>query len=99
MGARFDDRVTGKLATFAPQAKIIHIDIDPSSISKNVDVDIPVVGDAKAVLAEMLPLIEHRDRDGVVRPDRRVEAAIPVQLPVEDGHDQAAGGDRGDQPR
>ncbi|HOW69071.1 MAG TPA: biosynthetic-type acetolactate synthase large subunit [Phycisphaerae bacterium] len=62
VGARFDDRVTGNLETFAPYAKIIHIDVDPSSISKNVDVDIPVVGDAKVVLAEMLPLIEHRER-------------------------------------
>ena len=62
VGARFDDRVTGKLDTFAPQARIIHIDVDPSSISKNVDVDIPVVGDAKAVLAEMVPMIEHRPR-------------------------------------
>jgi acetolactate synthase I/II/III large subunit len=62
IGARFDDRVTGNLATFAPKAKIIHIDIDPSSISKNVDVDVPVVGDAKSSLDAMLPLIEHRDR-------------------------------------
>jgi acetolactate synthase-1/2/3 large subunit len=62
IGARFDDRVTGNLATFAPKAKIIHIDIDPSSISKNVDVDVPVVGDAKSSLEAMLPLIEHRDR-------------------------------------
>lgn len=62
VGARFDDRVTGKLESFAPEAKIIHIDVDPSSISKNVDVDIPVVGDAKAVLEEMLPLIESRPR-------------------------------------
>ena len=63
VGARFDDRVTGKLDTFAPQARIIHIDVDPSSISKNVDVDIPVVGDAKAVLEELLPLIEFRARE------------------------------------
>jgi acetolactate synthase I/II/III large subunit len=63
IGARFDDRVTGNLATFAPKAKIIHIDIDPSSISKTVDVDVPVVGDAKASLEAMLPLIEHRDRN------------------------------------
>jgi acetolactate synthase-1/2/3 large subunit len=63
VGARFDDRVTGNLASFAPKAKIIHIDIDPSSISKNVDVDIPVVGDAKASLEAILPLIEHRDRN------------------------------------
>ena len=62
VGARFDDRVTGNLAKFAPNAKIIHIDIDPSSISKNVDVDVPVVGDAKSSLEAMLPLIEHRDR-------------------------------------
>ncbi|HQA43147.1 MAG TPA: thiamine pyrophosphate-dependent enzyme, partial [Phycisphaerae bacterium] len=54
--------VTGKLETFAPHAKIIHIDVDPSSISKNVDVDVPVVGDAKAVLAELLPLVEYRER-------------------------------------
>ncbi len=63
IGARFDDRVTGNLAAFAPKAKIIHIDIDPSSISKTVDVDVPVVGDAKASLEVMLPLIEHRDRN------------------------------------
>jgi acetolactate synthase I/II/III large subunit len=62
VGARFDDRVTGNLATFAPKAKIIHIDIDPSSISKNVDVDVPVVGDAKASLEAMIQYIEHRER-------------------------------------
>src|SRR4051812_16512861 len=62
VGARFDDRVTGNLASFAPHAKIIHIDVDPSSISKNVDVDIPVVGDAKMSLEAMLEFIEHRDR-------------------------------------
>ncbi len=62
VGARFDDRVTGNLATFAPKAKIIHIDIDPSSISKNVDVDYPVVGDARVSLELMLPHIEHRQR-------------------------------------
>ncbi|MGA2582501.1 MAG: biosynthetic-type acetolactate synthase large subunit [Tepidisphaeraceae bacterium] len=62
IGARFDDRVTGNLATFAPKAKIIHIDIDPSSISKNVDVDVPVIGDAKTSLEALLPLIEFRER-------------------------------------
>ncbi len=64
VGARFDDRVTGNLATFAPHAKIIHIDIDPSSISKNVDVDVAVVGDAKLSLEAMVGLIEHRPRKG-----------------------------------
>ena len=53
IGARFDDRVTGKLDAFAPHAKIIHIDIDPASVSKNVDVDIPIVGDCKCVLKEL----------------------------------------------
>jgi acetolactate synthase-1/2/3 large subunit len=62
VGARFDDRVTGNLASFAPNAKIIHIDVDPSSISKNVDVDIPVVGDARMSLEAMLEFIEHRER-------------------------------------
>ncbi len=62
VGARFDDRVTGNLETFAPQAKIIHIDIDPASISKNVDVDIPVVGDAKNILGKMLEFIKPVDR-------------------------------------
>lgn len=54
IGARFDDRVTGRLDHFAPHAKIIHIDIDPSSISKNVKVDVPIVGDAKNILEEFL---------------------------------------------
>ncbi len=62
VGARFDDRVTGKVATFAPNAKVIHVDIDPSSISKNVQVDIPVVGDAKYILTELTKEVEHRDR-------------------------------------
>jgi acetolactate synthase-1/2/3 large subunit len=58
VGARFDDRVTGKLADFAPHAKIIHIDIDPSSISKNVVVDIPIVGDCRDVLKQFNDLLD-----------------------------------------
>jgi acetolactate synthase-1/2/3 large subunit len=54
VGARFDDRVTGKIATFAPHAKIIHIDIDPTSIKKNVRVDLPIVGDLKDVLQKLV---------------------------------------------
>ncbi len=54
VGARFDDRVTGRTDTFAPHAKIIHIDIDPSSISKNIRVDVPIVGDAKNILGEII---------------------------------------------
>ncbi len=62
IGARFEDRVTGKLNTFAPRAKIVHIDIDPASISKNVRVDIPVVGDARLILTELAKVVEHRPR-------------------------------------
>jgi acetolactate synthase-1/2/3 large subunit len=62
VGARFDDRVTGKIKTFAPKAKVIHIDIDPSSIAKNVMVDIPVVGDAKGILKEFADVCEFRER-------------------------------------
>ena len=62
VGARFDDRVTGKLKTFAPNAKIIHVDIDPASISKNVHVDIPVVGDAKEILAALAKEVEYKER-------------------------------------
>lgn len=54
IGARFDDRVTGKLGTFAPHARIIHVDVDPTSIKKNVRVDLPIVGDVKDVLAKMI---------------------------------------------
>ncbi len=54
VGARFDDRITGKISEFASHAKIIHIDIDPTAISKNVRVDIPIVGDAKNILSQLL---------------------------------------------
>ncbi|HEY5194209.1 MAG TPA: biosynthetic-type acetolactate synthase large subunit [Solirubrobacteraceae bacterium] len=58
VGARFDDRVTGKLSEFAPNAKFIHIDVDPAEISKNIPAHIPIVGDAKHVLAKLL--VEYR---------------------------------------
>ena len=58
VGARFDDRITGRLDTFAPHAKIIHIDIDPAEIGKNVPVTLPIVGDARAVLRELLAILK-----------------------------------------
>src|SRR4051795_2839361 len=54
VGARFDDRITGKLSEFAPRAKFIHIDVDPAEISKNVPAHIPIVGDAKHILAKLV---------------------------------------------
>ena len=58
VGARFDDRVTGRLDKFAPNAVIAHIDIDPASVSKNIQVDIPVIGDAKEILKELNKLVK-----------------------------------------
>ncbi|NPA54690.1 MAG: biosynthetic-type acetolactate synthase large subunit [Aquificae bacterium] len=60
VGARFDDRVTGKIDEFAPEAKIIHIDIDPASISKNITVDVPIVGDVKIVLQKLLKELQKK---------------------------------------
>jgi acetolactate synthase-1/2/3 large subunit len=71
IGARFDDRVTGKLDEFAPNAKIIHIDIDPTSISKNVRVDIPIVGDCKDALKKILQVMDQHpleDLEAVRKP-------------------------------
>lgn len=62
LGGRFDDRVTGKLDGFAPYAKIAHIDIDPAEIGKNVNVDIPIVGDVKNVLELLTPLVARADK-------------------------------------
>jgi acetolactate synthase-1/2/3 large subunit len=60
IGCRFDDRITGKVDAFAPDAKIIHIDIDPTSISKNIKVDVPIVGDAKNVLGQLTQEINEK---------------------------------------
>ena len=63
IGARFDDRITGKLSEFAPRAKFIHIDVDPAEISKNVPAHIPIVGDAKNVLSRLLVEYQALDTD------------------------------------
>ena len=67
VGARFDDRVTGKLDLFCPYAKIIHIDVDPASISKTVKVDIPIVGEVKPVLEQMIELLKESKK----KPDKK----------------------------
>ncbi len=76
IGARFDDRVTGDVKTFCPQAKIIHVDIDPSSISKNVRVDIPIVGTVDRVLQDMIKAVQESDR----KPDVEALAAWWKQI-------------------
>jgi acetolactate synthase-1/2/3 large subunit len=62
IGARFDDRVTGEIESFCPEAKIVHVDVDPASISKNVTVDVPIVGNVSHVLDAMITLIKDTDR-------------------------------------
>ena len=62
LGMRFDDRVTGKASTFAPHARIIHLDIEPTQVGRNVPVEVPLIGDAKAILQALLPLVKHSPR-------------------------------------
>ena len=74
VGARFDDRVTGKVEAFAPNAEIVHIDIDPSSISKNIKVDVPIVGDCRRVLQALVEAVReemHEDVPSIVREARK----------------------------
>ena len=66
LGARFDDRVTGALASFAPLAKVIHADIDPAEISKNRIADVPIVGDAKDVITELVAAVQNEQKAGVL---------------------------------
>ncbi len=63
VGARFDDRITGKVSKFAPHASVIHIDIDPTAIGKNIKTEIPIVGDVKKVLEELYKYIKARTRE------------------------------------
>jgi len=76
VGARFDDRVTGKIAEFSPKSKKIHIDIDPSSINKNVLVDLPLVGDVATVLRQLMK----RWKDGGHKTDKKALAAWWKQI-------------------
>ena len=80
VGARFDDRVTGKIATFAPNAKIIHIDVDPTSIKKNVRVDLPIVGDVRDVLSKMIKLL-----------DKQKEKACELKAALSAWHEDISG--------
>ena len=76
IGARFDDRVTGKLDQFCPYARIIHIDVDPASISKTVKVDIPIVGEVKPVLEQMIEILQ----EGKKEPNKKALAAWWAQI-------------------
>jgi acetolactate synthase-1/2/3 large subunit len=81
IGARFDDRATGRVSGFAPRAKIVHVDIDPAEIGKNVRTDVPVVGDAGEVLKLLTPEIaEHRYDDWLAWIDSRCDRALNAAL-------------------
>jgi acetolactate synthase I/II/III large subunit len=69
LGSRFDDRVTGNLAAFAPDARVVHVDIDPAEIGKNRDPDVPIVGDCKIVIGQLLEAIESLRADGLPAAD------------------------------
>ncbi len=79
LGTRFDDRVTGKLSTFAPDAKIIHADIDPAEISKNRFADVPIVGDAREVIADLVAVLES-ERDAGREGDFEAWVALMMQM-------------------
>ncbi|MEQ9104878.1 MAG: biosynthetic-type acetolactate synthase large subunit [Rhodothermales bacterium] len=84
VGARFDDRVTGKIDAWAPHAKIIHIDVDPACISKNVPADCPILGDVGHVLAQLEPLVEFRNRADWLTQIEAWKAECPLEY-VHDG--------------
>lgn len=79
IGSRFDDRVTGRIDAFAPDAKVIHIDIDPASVSKNVEVDIPIVGDAKNVLSELNKIVKRPDTQAWLKRVRDWKKSHPLR--------------------
>jgi acetolactate synthase-1/2/3 large subunit len=84
IGARFDDRVTGNLSEFAPHAKIIHIDIDPSSVGKNVEVDIPIVGDAKLILKELLKSLKDKKHEDWIKEINAWKEKFPLSYKKKD---------------
>lgn len=79
LGARFDDRVTGKIAEFAPQAGVVHVDIDPAEIGKNVRVHVPIVGDVKLVLQELLTRVENRADNSWLEQVRAWKEQFPLR--------------------
>ncbi len=81
VGARFDDRVTGRVDGFAPDARIIHIDIDPASIRKVVNVELPIVGDAKEALDLLCEMVERKDRKGWLAQICEWQSSCPLPRP------------------
>lgn len=80
IGTRFNDRITGDLNEFAPKAKIVHVDIDAAAISRNVVVDVPIVGDAKLALEQMLEWVEEKDTSGWLRQIEGWQKEHPLEM-------------------
>lgn len=85
IGARFDDRVTGKIEAFAPNAKIVHVDIDPAEIGKNVKVDVPIVGDVKHVLKALTSKVSKTVRKEWIDRITQMKEAYPLKYEKEPG--------------
>lgn len=93
LGARFDDRVTGRLSTFAQEAKVIHADIDPAEIGKNREADVPIVGDVREVMVELLALLAAEQSNGNVGDyDEWRETALGWKAKYPSGYDTFADG-------
>ncbi|QBX54255.1 acetolactate synthase large subunit [Nocardioides seonyuensis] len=90
LGARFDDRVTGNLDSFAPHAQVIHADIDPAEIGKNRHVDVPIVGDCKEVIADLLTLLRETGEQGDYEAWVAFLAGVKQRYPL--GYDTPPGG-------
>jgi acetolactate synthase-1/2/3 large subunit len=92
LGARFDDRVTGNLDSFAPYAKVVHADIDPAEIGKNRDVDVPIVGDCKQVIADLVALLESEGADALPDVGAWAEFILGVKAKYPLGYEKPADG-------
>jgi len=85
LGVRFDDRVTGRRDTFAPHASVIHVDIDPAEIGKNIRTHLPIVGDLKMVLQELIPLLKKKEVPEWLEQVREWKEKYPLKYEREDG--------------
>ena len=97
IGTRFNDRITGKLHSFAPNAQIVHIDIDTAAISKNVQVDVPIVADAKEAVSKMLEYVSECETKKWLATIEEWKEEHPTDDEEETNHD-TTGCDRNDQP-
>ena len=81
LGMRFDDRITGKLSAFAPNAKVIHVEIDPSEVHKNVRATVPLIGDLKKVLQQLVPAVEPKSHEEWVQRIEELRVEHPLMRP------------------